>query len=66
MWSPKGALSVQMPFESSFVVQGLRWNARGNALLVVSKDQMCVCYLGDEDGEDIRPSRDITAKLTVK
>ena len=35
----------------SFHVQGLLWHPEGNTILLLSKDQMCVCYLTDNTAE---------------
>lgn len=51
MWSPAGSLSVEVPVEGSFNVQGLLWHTEGNTILLMSKDQMCVCYLTDNTAE---------------
>uniref|UniRef100_A0A4W3HCS8 WD repeat containing, antisense to TP73 n=2 Tax=Callorhinchus milii TaxID=7868 RepID=A0A4W3HCS8_CALMI len=45
LWSPSGCLSVQVPIEGSFQVLSLFWHFNGNSLVLLSKDQMCVCYL---------------------
>ncbi|XP_069120373.1 WD repeat-containing protein WRAP73-like [Argopecten irradians] len=47
MWSPAGSLSVEVPVEGSFAVQSLKWHPDSNTILLLSKDQMCVCYLTD-------------------
>jgi hypothetical protein len=49
MWSPKGSLSLQIPCEASFTAQDMKWHPDGNALLIISRDQMCVCFLSDND-----------------
>ncbi|KAL5015357.1 hypothetical protein ScPMuIL_009627 [Solemya velum] len=53
MWSPIGCLSVDIPVDGSLLVQSLRWHPDGNALLMMSKDQMCVCFLPDEQPNSI-------------
>lgn len=53
MWSPAGCLSVQVPVEGSFLVQSLKWSPEGNAILLLSKDQMCTCYLTDNASEKV-------------
>lgn len=57
IWSPKGTLSVQIPGSASFVVQDLKWHSNGNSLVLISRDQMCVCFILDEN-EPQRPSSD--------
>merc|ERR1712038_1918172 len=49
MWSPAGSLSVEVPNEATFTVHSLRWHPSGNALVLLSKDQMCVCSLSEEE-----------------
>lgn len=34
-----------------FNVQGLLWQPDGNTILLMSKDQMCVCYLTDNTAQ---------------
>ncbi|KAI0238144.1 WD repeat-containing protein WRAP73 [Lamellibrachia satsuma] len=49
MWSPAGCLSVEVPTEAtSFSVNRLAWHPSGDALLLLSRDQMCVCFLTDQ------------------
>lgn len=52
MWSPSGALSVQIPGDSSFVVHDLRWHPSGNSIALSSRDQMCICFLSNDRGKD--------------
>ena len=35
-------------FSDFFSVHSLQWHNSGKALLLVGKDQMCVCFLTDE------------------
>lgn len=49
MWSPKGSLSVQIPCEATFTAQDVKWHRDGSALLIISRDQMCVCFLTDSE-----------------
>ncbi|XP_072043725.1 WD repeat-containing protein WRAP73-like [Amphiura filiformis] len=48
LWSPTGCVSVEVPAEASFQVNSLQWHPDGNAILLMSKDQMCVCFLADD------------------
>ncbi|XP_064642876.1 WD repeat-containing protein WRAP73-like [Lineus longissimus] len=48
MWSPAGSLSVEVPAEASFQISSLKWHPDGNALLLMGKDQMCMCFLAEE------------------
>lgn len=49
MWSPAGCLSVEVPTQAAaFSVNRLAWHPSGNALLLLSRDQMCVCFLADQ------------------
>lgn len=45
LWSPSGSVSVQVPVGATFHVHSIAWHPDGNSLIVMSKDQMCVCYL---------------------
>jgi hypothetical protein len=45
MWSPQGCISVEVPYEATFLIQSIKWNRDGNSLALISKDQFCVCYL---------------------
>ncbi|XP_047138743.1 WD repeat-containing protein WRAP73 isoform X1 [Hydra vulgaris] len=45
MWSPAGCLSVEVPGQEIFLVTNLSWYHTGDSLLLMSKDQMCFCYL---------------------
>ncbi|XP_022100629.1 WD repeat-containing protein WRAP73-like isoform X1 [Acanthaster planci] len=48
MWSPAGCVAVEVPAEASFQVNWLQWHPDGNAILLMSKDQMCVCFLTED------------------
>ncbi|XP_035697911.1 WD repeat-containing protein WRAP73-like isoform X1 [Branchiostoma floridae] len=45
MWSPAGALSVDVPVEASFLVQSLRWHPEGAAVLLMGRENMCMCFI---------------------
>ncbi|CAL1547065.1 unnamed protein product [Lymnaea stagnalis] len=45
MWSPSGSLSVEVPVEGTFNIHNLTWHPEGEAILLIGKDQMCVCFL---------------------
>uniref|UniRef100_H2UM70 WD repeat containing, antisense to TP73 n=1 Tax=Takifugu rubripes TaxID=31033 RepID=H2UM70_TAKRU len=52
LWTPAGCVSVQVPTEGGFQVQALNWHCRGDALLVLGKEQLCLCYMdADQDHE---------------
>ena len=34
---------------ATFTAQDVKWHPDGNALLIVSRDQMCVCFLTDSE-----------------
>ncbi|XP_048751589.2 WD repeat-containing protein WRAP73-like [Ostrea edulis] len=51
MWSPAGSLAVEVPVEGVFNVHSLRWHPDGNTILLLGKDQMCVCYLSGPGAE---------------
>jgi hypothetical protein len=44
MWSAQGCVAIEMPCESTFLVQAIRWTGSGNAVVIVGKDQFCVAY----------------------
>jgi len=43
------ACSDLILFVASFTAQDVKWHPDGNALLIISRDQMCVCFLTDSD-----------------
>ncbi|CAK8694465.1 unnamed protein product [Clavelina lepadiformis] len=45
LWSPSGSVSVQVPISATFHVHSLKWHPSAESLLLMSKDQMCICYL---------------------
>ncbi|XP_074074760.1 WD repeat-containing protein WRAP73 isoform X3 [Macrotis lagotis] len=45
LWSPAGCLSVQVPAEGDFQILSLCWHRSGNSMALLSKDQLCLCYL---------------------
>ncbi|XP_064611407.1 WD repeat-containing protein WRAP73-like isoform X1 [Liolophura sinensis] len=51
MWSPAGCLSVEIPAEASFHIQSVKWHPGGEALLLIGKDEMCVCFLSNSSQE---------------
>ncbi|KAF7257838.1 hypothetical protein EG68_04881 [Paragonimus skrjabini miyazakii] len=56
MWTPQGCLAVQTPTHFNFAVTSLAWLPSGDALLLKSDSQFCLCYLDSED-EANNPSR---------
>ena len=50
MWSPSGCLSTEVKVEEEFLVTNFTWHQYGSSLLLMSKDHMCICYLGSPDG----------------
>jgi len=34
---------------ATFTAQDVKWHPDGNALLVISRDQMCICFLADNE-----------------
>ncbi|XP_023697332.2 WD repeat-containing protein WRAP73 isoform X2 [Paramormyrops kingsleyae] len=48
IWSPAGCISVPVPVEGSFPVQSLSWHSSGQALILLSKEHLCLCYLETE------------------
>lgn len=51
LWSPAGCVSVQVPTEGGFQVQSLNWHCSGDSLILLGKEQLCLCYM-DTDQED--------------
>ncbi|XP_039612031.1 WD repeat-containing protein WRAP73 isoform X1 [Polypterus senegalus] len=49
MWSPSGCACVQVPIAGHFQVLSLSWHTSGQSLILLSKDQLCVCYLENKD-----------------
>ncbi|CAH1774533.1 unnamed protein product [Owenia fusiformis] len=52
MWSRAGCLSVEIPTEGTFHVHSLKWHQDENTLLLLGKDQMCVCFLRDTENTE--------------
>ncbi|KAJ8016408.1 hypothetical protein DPEC_G00006910 [Dallia pectoralis] len=53
LWSPAGCVSVTVPAEGGFQVQALSWHGSGEFLILMGKDQLCLCYMAtDDDNED--------------
>ncbi|XP_030278015.1 WD repeat-containing protein WRAP73 [Sparus aurata] len=51
LWSPAGCVSVEVPTEGGFQVQSLNWHCSGDSLILLGKEQLCLCYM-DTDQED--------------
>uniref|UniRef100_A0A7N6BZZ8 WD repeat containing, antisense to TP73 n=1 Tax=Anabas testudineus TaxID=64144 RepID=A0A7N6BZZ8_ANATE len=51
LWSPAGCVSVQVPSEGGFQVLSLSWHCSGDSLILLGKEQLCLCYM-DTDQED--------------
>ncbi|XP_064423832.1 WD repeat-containing protein WRAP73 isoform X2 [Latimeria chalumnae] len=51
LWSPAGCVSVQVPVEGSFQVLSLCWHSNGDSLVLLSKDQLCLCYMEPTEEE---------------
>ncbi|MEE6483772.1 hypothetical protein FKM82_013649 [Ascaphus truei] len=53
LWSPTGCVSVQVPVEGIFNVLSMSWHPLGEyALLLMSKDHLCLCYLETEEDNE--------------
>ncbi|XP_075461025.1 WD repeat-containing protein WRAP73 isoform X2 [Ascaphus truei] len=53
LWSPTGCVSVQVPVEGIFNVLSMSWHPLGeDALLLMSKDHLCLCYLETEEDNE--------------
>ncbi|KAG7268519.1 hypothetical protein CRUP_020621 [Coryphaenoides rupestris] len=51
LWSPAGSVSVQVPSEGGFQVHALSWHSSGESLVLIGKEQLCLCYM-DTEPED--------------
>ncbi|XP_040049318.1 WD repeat-containing protein WRAP73 [Gasterosteus aculeatus] len=49
LWSPAGCVSVQVPAEGGLQVQSLSWHCSGDSLILLGKEQLCLCYMDQED-----------------
>uniref|UniRef100_A0AAR2IYE0 Anaphase-promoting complex subunit 4 WD40 domain-containing protein n=1 Tax=Pygocentrus nattereri TaxID=42514 RepID=A0AAR2IYE0_PYGNA len=45
LWSLAGCVSVKVPAEGNFQVQSLFWHGNGDSLVLLGKDQICLCYM---------------------
>ncbi|XP_032094703.1 WD repeat-containing protein WRAP73 [Thamnophis elegans] len=52
LWSAAGCTSVQIPMEGDFKVTSFSWHPSGDSLVLLSKDNFCLCYL--ERGENCK------------
>ncbi|CAL8072936.1 unnamed protein product [Calicophoron daubneyi] len=53
MWTPQGCLAVQIPAHFKFTVSSLSWLPSGDAILLLSDTQFCLCYLDSNDRSDV-------------
>ncbi|XP_003444836.1 WD repeat-containing protein WRAP73 [Oreochromis niloticus] len=51
LWSPGGCVAVQVPTEGGFQVHSLNWHCSDNSLILLGKEQLCLCYM-ETDEED--------------
>ncbi|NXN12203.1 WRP73 protein, partial [Indicator maculatus] len=49
LWSPAGCVAVQVPLEGDFQILSLSWHSSGDSLVLLSKENFCVCYLEREE-----------------
>ncbi|XP_051915203.1 WD repeat-containing protein WRAP73 isoform X1 [Hippocampus zosterae] len=51
LWTPTGCVSVEVPSDGGFQVQHLSWHCHGDPLILLGKEQLCLCYTntGAED-----------------
>ncbi|XP_077441808.1 WD repeat-containing protein WRAP73 [Vanacampus margaritifer] len=51
LWTPAGCVSVHVPSDGGFQVQSLTWHCHGDPLILLGKEQLCLCYTttGAED-----------------
>ncbi|XP_077998010.1 WD repeat-containing protein WRAP73-like [Glandiceps talaboti] len=50
LWSPAGCVSVEVPSEATFQVLSLKWHPHGNAIMLMGREHMCMCFI-DVDEE---------------
>uniref|UniRef100_A0A3P8WQY8 WD repeat containing, antisense to TP73 n=1 Tax=Cynoglossus semilaevis TaxID=244447 RepID=A0A3P8WQY8_CYNSE len=48
LWSPSGCVSVPVATEGGFQVQSLSWHCSGDFLVLLGKEQLCLCYLNTD------------------
>ncbi|XP_060787460.1 WD repeat-containing protein WRAP73 isoform X3 [Neoarius graeffei] len=50
LWSPAGCVSVKVEVEGiGLQVQSLFWHCDGESLILLGKDQLCVCYMATDE-----------------
>ncbi|NXP29239.1 WRP73 protein, partial [Scytalopus superciliaris] len=49
LWSPTGCMAVQVPGEGDFQIVSLSWHSSGDSMVLLSKDNFCVCYFKREE-----------------
>ncbi|XP_028848400.1 WD repeat-containing protein WRAP73 isoform X2 [Denticeps clupeoides] len=49
LWSPAGCVSVKVPVEGCFQVLSLLWHCSGDSLILLGKEQLCLCYMETEE-----------------
>lgn len=49
IWSPTGCVSANVLVEGFFQVQSLLWHPSGGSIVMMSKEQFCICYMDSED-----------------
>ncbi|XP_026867092.1 WD repeat-containing protein WRAP73 isoform X1 [Electrophorus electricus] len=49
LWSPAGCVSVKVPVEGGFQVQSLFWHCSGDSVVLLGKDQLCLCYMATDE-----------------
>ncbi|BHF66359.1 WD repeat-containing protein wrap73 [Sparganum proliferum] len=54
MWTPQGCLAVEVG--THFSVRSLSWNLSGDALLLKSSDEFCLCFLDLDSTSEDEPS----------
>ncbi|XP_071622812.1 WD repeat-containing protein WRAP73 isoform X1 [Heliangelus exortis] len=58
LWSPAGCVAVQVPMEGDFQIVSLSWHSSGDSMVLLSKDNFCVCYLEREEEHNQTPMCD--------
>ncbi|NWU85876.1 WRP73 protein, partial [Onychorhynchus coronatus] len=49
LWAPGGCVAVQLPREGDIQIMSLSWHCSGDSMVLLSKDNFCVCYLEREE-----------------
>lgn len=54
MWSPRGCRTAPLPAAHELNVHGVRWNRKGDALLLLDRERFCVCFVNLQQDPCVR------------